>query len=638
MINQFLIGCCYYPEHWDESSMEFDINRIKALGFNTIRMGEFSWSLYEGKEGKYDFSLLLKAVTLADKAGLNVIMGTPTAAPPKWLTDRYPEVLCTNANGVTMQHGSRQHHNHTSEIYLKYCAAITEAMLKAFRHCKNIIGWQIDNEINCHRNESFSNSDDLSFQKWLKEKYGTIDELNRAWGTNFWSLDFNDFSQIQCQRTTTTYRNPSLMTDYYLFLSDTVVNYASIQTKIIRKYMPHTFITHNGWFQNIDYKKFTDQCLDLLSYDSYPAFRERSSIGSGRNVEYLLSLTRGCSNKYLILEQQSGPGGQLSYLLPTPLPGQIRLWTYQSIAHGAVGVLYFRYRTALYGAEQLWYGIYDHDGKENHRSREVRQIAQEINRLGHLFLQERLQPQVAIYNDYHNICCNKIESVFKTDSWEIFTALNSRNIHPDFISTPEQIDKYKVVIFPHTAIADEALCHTIKQFTDNGGIAILSSRSGTKDANAHYRPETAPGVFRNLAGCRVDWFTSIPDHSPQAVQMNDKIYQIDTYYELLETEGADVIATYTNGFGSNKPAIVKQGNVYYLGFYCHGSAEIYYDIIRNHLDVQEPIHKSLEEVVLGNYKMYLNHGDEAIALTGYDLLQETEFQQIPPYGVTLIKR
>ena len=340
MKKRFLLGCCYYPEHWDEANMESDIARIKDLGFNTVRMGEFSWSMYEKEEGKYDFSLLRKAVQLAEEAGLAVILGTPTAAPPKWLTDRYPEVLCKNASGTTMQHGSRQHHNHTSEVYLKYCAAITEAMVKTFSSCKNVIGWQIDNELNCHRNESYSETDHAAFRKWLENKYSTIDNLNKAWGTKFWSLDFHDFSQIQCQGPTTTHRNPSLMTDYYLFLSDTVVNYASVQTKIIRKYMPDAFITHNGWFGNIDYKKLTDECLDLLAFDSYPAFHEKNGIALGRNAEYRLACTRGCSEKFLILEQQSGPGGQLSYLLPMPLPGQIRLWTYQSIAHGAVGVLY----------------------------------------------------------------------------------------------------------------------------------------------------------------------------------------------------------------------------------------------------------------------------------------------------------
>lgn len=635
MDNRILIGCCYYPEHWDETNMETDLARICDLGFNTIRMGEFSWSMYEKEEGKYDFSFLQKAVKLAEKMGLDVILGTPTAAPPKWLTERYPEVLCQTDEGKVLHHGSRQHHNHTSPIYLHYCAAITEAMLQAFCHCKNVIGWQIDNELNCHRNTSYSPSDDSAFRSWLKDKYGTIDELNRAWGARFWSLEFNDFSQIECPKKTTTHKNPSIMTDYYLFLSDTVVHYAAVQTKIIRKYMPDAFITHNGYFQNIDYKKLTDECLDVLSFDSYPAALERHAPFSGRNVAYRLAQTRGCSERFLILEQQSGPGGQLSYLAPTPRPGQIRLWTYQSIVHGAVGVIYFRYRTALAGAEQLWHGIYDHDGEENHRSREIRQITQEIQRVAPIFLQHRPRAQVAIFSDYHNVCCNKAEPFFADDSRDIFYALSRKNVHPDIIYTSDNLEQYKIVIFPHVAISDESLRERIEQFTANGGIAILSARSGIKDKNAHYRPLSYPGIFRSLAGCSVDWFTSVPEYDKQFVELFGKTYPVALYYESLRPEGGDPIGAYTQGFCQGKPAVVKNGNTYYLGFYCKGTAEIYYDLVCRHIRGSEPLDENLEEIALGEYKMYLNHGDRTIKADGYDLLQQCHYHEIPPYGVVL---
>lgn len=638
MDNRMLIGCCYYPEHWEDDALERDLAQIRDLGFNSIRMGEFSWSMYEKEEGKYDFSFLLKAVQAAERMGLDVILGTPTAAPPKWLIDRYPEVLCHTEDGKVLHHGSRQHHNHTSEVYLRCCAAITEAMLQAFCHCKNVIGWQIDNELNCHRNASYAPSDDLAFQHWLEKKYGTIEALNRAWGTRFWSLEFNCFAQIECPRTTTTHKNPSIMTDYFLFLSDTVVNFAAIQAKIIRKYMPNTFITHNGYFQNIDYKKLTDECLDVLSFDSYPAALERHLPFSGRDVEYRLAQTRGCSDRFLILEQQSGPGGQLSYLAPTPLPGQIRLWTYQSIVHGATGVLYFRYRTALYGAEQLWHGIYDHDGEENHRSREIRQITDELRRTAPIFLQHRSRAQVAIFSDYHNVCCNKAEPFFADDSRLIFRTLSHKNIHSDIIYCAEEMERYKVVIFPHISIANEALLERIEAFTAGGGIAILSARSGIKDENAHYRPLTYPGIFRSLAGCRVDWFSALPEYEKQSVDLNGNTYPINLYYEALLPEGSTPVATYTEGFCKGQPAAVRHGNVYYLGFYCKSNADIYYDLICRHISAPKLLDEHLEEISLGEYTMYLNHADHTIPFDGYDLLKDCPCTQIAPYDVILVKQ
>lgn len=635
MNEHFIIGCCYYPEHWPKENLYDDMKRIKGLGFNTVRMGEFSWSMFEKEEGKYDFSFLMKAVRVAEELGLDVILGTPTAAPPKWLTDRYPEVLCRTEDGAVLHHGSRQHHNHTSEVYLRCCAAVTEAMVLCFKDCKNVIGWQIDNELNCHRNVSYSESDDRAFAQWLKEKYHTVEALNRGWGTRFWSLEFNDFSQIECPKKTTTHKNPSLMTDYFLFLSDAVIRYAEVQARILRKHMPHAFITHNGWFRNVDYKKLTDRCLDFLSFDCYPAFGESLREGGGRDFSYRLAQTRGCSEKFLVLEQQAGASGQLRALSPTPLPGQMRLWTYQSIAHGAAGVVYFRYRTALYGAEQLWYGIYDHSGEEGYRSREARQVAEELSRVGKIFLSHRKKAEVAIFSDYHNTCCEQAEPFFANDSRRIFQALCEKNVSVDLVYSAERLTDYKIVLFPHIAIAEEALREQLEAFTRQGGIAILTCRSGTKDRNAHYRPARSPGIFRELAGCSADWFTALAGRDAQSVELGGKRYPVALYYETLETEGAETVAVYTQGFAEGKTAVTKKGNVYYVGFYCGEEVSFYYDLLKTLLPLPAVQHPLLEEVSLGEYQLYLNHGGRPLPLKGYDLLTESAVEEIGPFGVIL---
>lgn len=636
--NKIMIGCCYYPEHWDEQDMPADIAKIKDLGFNTIRMGEFAWSSFEKEEGKYDFSFLLNATREAAKYGINVILGTPTAAPPKWLTDKHPEVLVVTEDGKTLHHGSRQHHNHTSEIYIEYCAKIVEAMVKCFKDEPNVIGWQLDNEFNCHRYESFAESDNISFRKWLSEKYGTIDQLNKAWGTKFWSMEYSCFEQIDCPNNTTTHKNPSIVTDYYLFLSDTVVNYATVQTKIIRKYMPDAFVTHNGLFANVDYKKLTDTALDFISFDNYPSFRERERIGDSRLSEYNFAKVRGLSEEFLILEQQSGPGGQLSYMLQTPLPGQIRLWTYQAFAHGAVGVLYFRYRTALYGAEQLWNGIYDHSGVENYRSKEVRKTAKELERIGHIFLNNKRKTEVAIYNDYHNTSCTNVEKAFRDDSRDIYNSLTNKNITADIIFTLDNLSKYKVLIIPHIAIADESFAEKVDAFARNGGVVIISARSGVKDKNAQYRPLKSPGVFGNVTGSTAEWYTMVPKHTPQTVEMYGKEYKAELYYEILDCENSIAIGNYTNGFAKGKPAVTKNGNVYYLGFYSFIDCEIYYDIIKKHLSVYTPEYSDLEVLPLGeDYTVYFNYSQNALPLCAYDIISETNIKEIEPFGVVIKK-
>jgi len=299
--------------------------------------------------------------------------------------------------------------------------------------------------------------------------------------------------------------------------------------------------------------------------------------------------------------------------------------------------MYFRYRTALYGAEQLWYGIYGHDGEENYRSREIRRISEELERVGELFLKNRIAPQVAIYRDYENDCVNQIETFVPDDSREIFTALNRKNIHANFVCKNDDFGQYKVIIVPHITIADEELAEKLQAFSETGGAVIISARSGTKNDNGHFRPQKAPGVFRSIAGCCVDWFTTVPKYEKQTVLFEDAEYPVTDYYEMLMPEAGEAVGTYTDGFCKSKPAVVKNGNVYYVGFYSSASADLYSKIIEKYIPVKEPIDADLEEIPMGELRMYLNHSDREILLEGYDLLEKKTFHSIPAYGVILVR-
>lgn len=640
-MKRFLLGCCYYPEHWRPEDMEPDFRNMKEMGFQVVRMGEFAWSLYEPQEGIYDFDFLLKAIACAEKYGISVILGTPTAAPPKWLTEKHPEVLCVNKDRQQMGHGSRQQHNHTSKVYLEYCRKIVTKMAEAVRDCKNVIGWQIDNEFNCGRSESYADSDDEAFRNWLRKKYGTIDRLNQVWGTRFWSLEFTDFDQITCPSPVVPYLNPTWKLDFLLFTSDAVIEYAKVQHDVLRKITPDKFITHNGMFHHLDNKKLTDEALDFFSFDSYPAFGERKGIGMGRQWGILLSRVRGISSQFMVPEQQAGPGGQLEYMVPTPLPGQIRLWTYQSIAHGAAGILYFRWRTAVYGAEQLWYGIYDHDGRENYRSREIRAFAPEVLRIGELLRKEKQTNQVAIYYDYVNVCDDEVESFTQNDAAMIYDHLDRKNIKCDFIYDLDEIP-YKVVIVPHLTIADESAVEKLEAFSKRGGVVILSARSGMKNKENQYRRSTPPGVFSQLAGAEVEWFTVIPSFLKQTISFGGKEYEPKQYLEVLRPTDGEVLGVYTEEFYKGKAAIVKRGNVYYIGTYCDwDTAEIYAQIIKPYLDpLFEVQDRDLEVFYYTKHLMVLNYSQEEKPLgkTVFDLISQKKLDAVPPFGAVLMER
>lgn len=181
-LDRFHLGACYYPEHWDESLWSDDLIRMKELGFSIIRIGEFAWSIFEPEEGKFEFTLFDRFLEQADANGIQVIMGTPTATPPAWLTYKYPEVLNVSMEGVTFQHGQRRHYNYSSPVYLELCARITREMAQHYKDHPAIIGWQIDNELNCEINVFYAEADHQAFRRWLEAKYGTLEQLNKAWG------------------------------------------------------------------------------------------------------------------------------------------------------------------------------------------------------------------------------------------------------------------------------------------------------------------------------------------------------------------------------------------------------------------------------------------------------------------------
>ena len=647
-MEEFLFGACYYPEHWEKDRMEADIKKMQELGINTVRMGEFAWSRFEPEEGVYCFDFLREAVELCKKYGIYVILGTPTAAPPVWMSRKYPEILCADKNGYVMTHGSRQHHNHTSRVYLSFCEKITRRMALAFRDCDNVIGWQIDNEFNCHRDTSYSETDHAAFRKWLERKYGNIQVLNQSWGTVFWSLEFSSFEEITCPVRTATHQNPSWLLDFYRFTSDSVIEYCMVQAKVLREVTPDRFITHNGTFQYLDYHKLAKTALDFLSYDSYPAFSEQFGEGNSITAYYKLSHVRMCSEKYLILEQQSGPGGQMEYLLPTPEPGQIRLWTYQSISQGAAGILYFRWRTARFGAEQLWYGIYGHDDTENYRSREVREIGAELKRWGPFFAGHSASNQVAMYYGFDNKCNETIETFTRNDDWEMVSQLVKRHIPVDFVADFENLKKYKAVLLPHAYLLSEEQAAQLTAYVEQGGVLIVSCQSGTKDNNNHYYGTDAPGVLRELCGVTAAWFTAIPEYKEPMICFQGNRYPARQYLELLEPQTAQVEAVYEGkGIIQGKAAVtknqVKDGCCYYIGSYLEREgADIYEALLRRHVTLPYADFPPLVQATdYQSHLLLLNFsGDpQKVPLRGVNLLDQSSFDgELAPYGVVFMEK
>ncbi|MEV5026929.1 beta-galactosidase [Paenibacillus sp. LPE1-1-1.1] len=592
-LKEFRLGTCYYPEHWPESLWEDDFRRMRELGFSIIRVAEFAWSIFEPEEGVFSFEKFDRALDLAHKHGLKVIVGTPTATPPAWLTHKYPEVLNVSQDGVTLHHGLRRHYNYSSQKYRELSAIITRQMAEHYKNHPAVIGWQIDNEFNCEISEFYAPADHDAFRVWLQEKYGTLDKLNEAWGTVFWSQTYTDWEQVFLPRPTPAKKqpNPHQALDEKRFISDNTISYAKVQSDILREVAPDHWVTTNGLFGHLDSHRMNDELLDFFSYDSYPQFstiyydKNEENPLADRGWSQTLGAVRSISPNFAIMEQQSGPGGWVNRMdMPSPKPGQMRLWTYQSIAHGANMVLYFRWRTATFGNEIYWHGINDYHNRPNRRVREAGQIGAELAQAGNRIANTRFKAEIALLRDYDNEWDGEYDVWHGPFSWQSgkswFKALNHRHIPSDTLyvrsgTTIEDLKRYKVLVYPHPAIMRDETAALLEQYTREGGIIIFGCRTGYKDEHGHCYMRPFPGAAAGLCGISVEEFTMVKG-TRAATSMkwsggDEALTGADSFNDILyvENDSVEVVAHYASDYYAGKPAVTKnafgEGQAWYFG-------------------------------------------------------------------------
>ncbi|WP_347835471.1 beta-galactosidase [Gracilibacillus sp. JCM 18860] len=560
-------------------------------GFLYVRMAEFAWSIFEPIEGTFEFDLFDRAIQLAKKYDLKVIIGTPTATPPAWLTDKYPEVLNVSREGVRYNHGSRRHYNYNSEIYRTFSKRIVLEMVEHYKSNSTVVGWQIDNEINCEMNVFYSNADHDSFRQWVKNKYQTLEGLNDAWGgTVFWNQTYTDWKQIYLTRPTVTHSyNPHQLLDEKRFISDSAISFVQMQANIIRSITDKQWVTTNGMFGHLDNHRMTKEVLDFYAYDSYPNFNkviEDKSMMPLHDRKWSMNLSTVRSfggGNFAIFEQQAGPGGWVNRLeQPTPRPGQLRLWTYQSIAHGADLVLYFRWRTATKGSEIYWHGINDYHNLPNRRITELKQTSEEIHKIGNTIFHSEYISDAAILTDYPNEWDGEEDNWYghfikeSKEAW--FKAFQYHHIPVDFVNITQEMSletlaKYRILVYPpHPAILTETTAHLLTRYVEQGGTIIFGARTGYKDLTGQTYMKAFPGYIKDLVGVTVEEYTLLNgwQENPD-VNLLNKQFKTTGFNEVLqpEVENVEVMGTYLNAHYEGKPALTKRsvstGTAYYYG-------------------------------------------------------------------------
>ena len=575
---EMTMGTCYYPEHWDESLWESDLDRMLDAGITCIRIAEFAWNKVEPAEGVFTFDYFDRFLDLCEAKGMKVIFGTPTATPPAWLTEKYPEVLNANRDGVLYRHGARRHYNYNSPKYQELSARIVEKEAEHYAKHPAIVGWQIDNELNCETFEFYSEADSAAFREFLKEKYGTLDALNKAWGTVFWNQTYTDWDQIHVMRPLLSNgNNPHQHLDYYRFISYSCIRFCEMQADIIRKYRkPGDYITTNGKFWSVDNHRMTDECLDVYTYDCYPNFAymggtdplHSTDLNDRRWTMHLNEVRSICPN-FGIMEEQSGPGGWTTRMdAPSPRPGQLTLWAMMGVAHGADYMSFFRWRTCTQGTEIYWHGILNYDNRDNRRLAEVKDFYRKLRTLDPV-CNASYDAAFSVIHDYDNMWDTSVDKwhaqVWNASEMEIFKTSELTHtpydlVHLDRPDALEKLMKCPVAVYSHPIIISRERVDILKQYVANGGTLIIGCRSGYKDMTGQCVMAPMPGLFQELTGTDIMDFTFASPAEPAstATFADGETVPVPTFNDILTPlEGTEVLARYDGCYYKGEAAVTS---------------------------------------------------------------------------------
>ena len=579
--NAPVLGAAWYPEQWPESRWDADLSLMEKAHFDVVRVGEFAWSMMEPAEGHYDFGWLDHAIALAGRHHIAVVLGTPTDAPPVWLTTKYPQTLRVDENGIRAKHGNRRQFNYGNFLYRRFCAEIVARMARRYGHNPNVIGWQIGNEFT---DESFDSATRAQFQQFLHDKYKTLTNLNTHWTTAYWSQTYTAWSQIPLP---VHGGNPGLLLDHKHFVTATWRSFQKNQIDVLRPLISSSqFITTNigglAWSDNWDHYAMTAD-LDLASWDDY--------VGEGHlNVQknaMLNDFARGWRRQnFWIMETQ--PGSVNWAPINNALsPGETRALAWQDIGHGADAILYWQWRSALNGQEQYHGAIVGPDGKPNPIYSEIQQLGADFEKTRAALADTSPHADIAILHTYNSRWAIDFQPhTVKYDQQQVMLrffgpleqiAQANGNAIDIVDPTRGPISRYKLIVAPSLNVISLSLSAALLTYVQQGGHLILGPRSGLKDEFNALNPQRQPGPIVPALGAKVEQYYAL-DHNlglatPAGSWPLPSSASADIWAEQLQATSpathTDMLYLDPGGWLENQPAMVTRsigrGTLTYLG-------------------------------------------------------------------------
>ena len=573
MFPHFFYGGDYNPEQWSRDVWLEDAKLMQEAGVNLVSLGIFAWAKIEPIQGQYDFSWLDEIMALLHKHDVRVNLATPTASPPPWLVHLHPEVLPVNVDGVKLWHGSRRHYCPHSMAYRESAKQLVTQLAKHVRSNPALALWHVDNEYACHVTECFCDASIAAFRQWLQKRYDSLDAFNEAWGTSFWSQHYSDWEEVMPPMRTPANVNPMQQLDWQRFCSDSWLECFSEQRTILREITPDIPLTTNfmRFHRPLDYWKWAAK-EDVVSFDSYPDTSDPDwMVESAMGLDLMRSLKQG---EPWILMEQAPTHVNWREQNATKRPGVMRLGSYQAMARGANGIMFFQWRASKAGSEKFHSAVISHVGTNSRVWREAKGLGEELHRFDAM-IPSRVKSDVAIVFDWENWWA--LESGDKPLNdlkllpgiMKFYSELFRQNITIDFVHPDADLSHYRLVIAPHLYLVGERTAQNIERYVENGGTLLMTFFSGIVNESEHVWLGGYPAPFRRMLGLWIEEFVPYAQTQMNRIETLDGIqFVCDCWSDIIHLEGAESLADYREDYFVGSPAITRHRFGNGLSYYC----------------------------------------------------------------------
>lgn len=663
-VNKIVYGGDYNPEQWPEEIWAEDMRLLKEANIDIVTLNVFSWAALQPSEETYDFSKLDKIMEMVRDNGLQVCLATSTGAHPAWMAKKYPDILRTEFNGLKRKFGGRHNSCPNSPTYEKYSVRLAQKIAERYRDYNNIVAWHISNEFG---GECYCENCEKAFRVWLKKKYQTIENVNRAWNTAFWGHTFYDWDEIVLPNLLSEHfeqdrsQFQGITVDYKRFNSESILECYKREYDALKAITPDIPITTNlmGFYKPLDYKMWA-KYMDVVSWDNYP-----SNEDSPAQIAMSHDLMRGINGgePFLLMEQTPSVTNWLPYNA-LKRPGVMRLWSYQAVAHGSDSVMFFQMRRTVGACEKLHGAVIDHVGTNETRVfREVKALGAELKELGEQTLGAVTDAKAAIYFDWDNwwaIECSagpNCDLKYKDEIYNYYQALYKLNIPVDIVGPEDDLGKYQLLIAPILYMTKTGYDEKIRTFVKNGGTFVTTFFSGIADEHDLIVTGGYPGKLRDIMGIWVEESDALPTGAENHFTYRGKAYPAKLLCDLSHLEGAEALSVYEEDFYAQMPAITKNqfgdGRAYYVA--TRSSEEFYQTLmadiceecgVESLLAPQENLEVTMRRNENGRFLFLLNHDvreqETVIKEAGCGLLEKQEYAagdavSVPAKGVQIIK-